>query len=83
MKNYQEILRKCPLFYEIEDNDLEKMLSCLGARVIDFDKKYTILREGDEARCLGIILSGSAQIQQMDFYGNRNIINLLIDILPR
>ena len=77
MKNYQEILRKCPLFYEIEDNDLEKMLSCLGARVIDFDKKYTILREGDEARYLGIILSGSAQIQQMDFYGNRNIIGVV------
>ena len=42
MKKYIDILRRCPLFNQIEDENLIKMLSCLGARVEAFDKKYTI-----------------------------------------
>ena len=50
------------------------MLGCLGARVEQFDKKYTIFTEGAPARKLGILLSGSAQIVQIDYYGNRSIL---------
>ena len=77
MKNYLEMLKKCPLFSDINEADLEKMIFCLGAKVVEFDKKYTILREGDEARYVGILLFGSAQIVQMDYYGNRNIIGIV------
>ena len=79
MKKYLEILRKCPLFESIEDENLITMLTCLGAKVESFDKKYTVFAEGSPAKHIGILLSGSAQITQVDYYGNRNI---LADIMP-
>ena len=75
MKKYLEILKKCPLFFEIEDESLLRMLSCLGARVLSFDKKYTVFAEGSSAKYVGIVLSGSVQVIQVDYYGNRSILS--------
>ena len=74
MKNYLEILSSCPLFSDISGDDMKRMLRCLDARVDSYDKKYTIFREGDPARLIGIMLSGSAQISRTDYFGNRSII---------
>ena len=51
------------------------MLGCLGAKVEYFDKKYTIFAEGAPAKYIGIVLSGSAKIIQVDYYGNRSILS--------
>ena len=75
LKKCLEILRKCPLFFDIEDEDLIKMLTCLGARTDFFDKKYTVFSEGAPAKYIGIVLSGSVQIIQIDYYGNRSILS--------
>lgn len=75
MKKYWEILKKCPLFDRIEEDRLLTMLDCLGAKVVSFDKKYTIMAEGKPAKYIGIVLSGSAQIVQIDYYGNRSILS--------
>lgn len=75
MKKYLEILKKCPLFDQIEDEDLIRMLGCLGAKIEAFDKKYTVFAEGSPAKYIGIVLTGSAQILQIDYYGNRNILS--------
>lgn len=74
MKKYLEILKKCPLFCGIEEENLVTMLGCLGARVEHFDKNYTIMSEGSPAKYIGIVLLGSAQIFQIDYYGNKSII---------
>lgn len=74
MKKHFDILRKCSLFNQIEDEKLIKMLGCLVARVETFDKKYTIMAEGNPAKYIGIMLSGSAQIFQIDYFGNRSIV---------
>jgi CRP-like cAMP-binding protein len=74
MKKYLNILQKCPLFDRIDEEPLLRMLTCLGARVETFDKKYTIITEGTPAKYIGIVLSGSVQIVRMDFYGNRSIL---------
>jgi CRP-like cAMP-binding protein len=75
MKKYLEILSKCPLFDGIRNDELPRMLRCLGAKVEVFDKKYTIFAEGTPARHIGIVLSGKAQISQVDYYGNRSILS--------
>ena len=77
MEKYSEILKKCALFFEIEENNLIKMLTCFGAKIKAFDKKYTIFAEGSSAKFIGIVLSGSAQIIQIDYYGNRNILGTI------
>ena len=74
MKKYLQILKKCPLFHGIAEDNLLRMLTCLGARVTEFDKKYTIFAEGSPAKHIGIVLSGAAQIIQVDYYGNRSIL---------
>ena len=79
MKKYLEILKKCALFADIDDEKLIKMLTCLGAKVAAFDTKYTVFAEGSAAKYIGIVLSGSAQILQVDYYGNRSILS---NIMP-
>ena len=51
------------------------MLVCLGARLESFDKKHTVFAEGSRAKSLGIVLSGSVQMIQVDYYGNRSILS--------
>lgn len=74
MKKYMDILRRCALFKQIEDENLLTMLTCLGARIESFDKKYTIFAEGKPAKHIGIVLSGSVQVIRIDYYGNRSIL---------
>ena len=75
MKKYQKILEKCSLFDGIEAEHLLRMLSCLGARVMQLDEKYTLFTEGSEARYVAVVLSGSVQTVQLDYYGNRSILS--------
>lgn len=75
MKKYFEILRECPLFAEIKNEDLIPLLDCLRAEVKSYRKKDVIISEGEAARCIGIVLSGSVQIEISDYYGNRTILS--------
>ena len=75
MKKYLNILRKCPLFKDIEEENLLRMLICLGAKIEYYEKKQTIFSEGIPAKHLGIVLSGSVQVMQVDFNGNRSILS--------
>lgn len=77
MIKYLEILKKCPLFADIEPEQLLRMLRCLDAKVEFFDKKYTVFAEGAPARHIGIVLSGAVQITQVDYNGNRSILSEL------
>ena len=77
MKKYIEILQKCSLFKDISAEDIERMLICLQAEVICFDKEYTIMADGLPAKYIGIMLSGTARVSQIDYYGNRNIIGIV------
>lgn len=73
MEKYLEVLKHCPLFAQMEERDILVMLDCLGAKVQSFDKKDTIFAEGTPATQIGIVLAGSAQIAQVDYWGNRSI----------
>lgn len=78
MEQYSAILKKCILFQGIRDAELPVMLRCLQARLVSFDKKYTILAEGYPAKYLGILLSGGAQIQRMEYSGDRTILDTIL-----
>lgn len=74
MKKYFKVLKDCPLFYGISEEELGAMLGCLGAKVMHFGKKYTVFAEGSAAKHIGIVLTGSVQIVQNDWFGNRSIV---------
>ena len=75
MKQYMPLLQDCPLFQQIKAEDLKALMGCLGARTVSYKKKETIFSEGDPADQIGIVLSGSAQLVQMDYFGNRSILH--------
>lgn len=75
MKQYMPLLQDCPLFQQIKAEDLKALMGCLGARTVSYKKKETIFSEGDPADQIGIVLSGSAQLVQMDYFGNRSILS--------
>lgn len=74
MIEFFDVIRKCPLFNEISDFELDTLLDCLGAENEHFGKKETIIREGSPALDICILLSGSAQIIKVDHAGNRSIV---------
>ena len=73
MSDTLSVLKSCVLFDGIEERDFRAMLGCLGAKQYSYKKGDTILREGDPAKCFGIVLSGCVQIVRIDYYGNRSI----------
>lgn len=77
MEKYFEILEKCSLFSGIAREDLHRMLTCLGARIACFDKKYTIFAEGTSAKYVAVLLSGTARTERVDYNGNRNLLNVI------
>ena len=77
MEKYLPVLKSCALFEGIDDADILRMLSCLGAKTESFDKKYTVFAEGNPAKYIGIVLSGEVQVVQVDYYGNRSILSVI------
>lgn len=77
MQKYFGILRRCLLFDDIADENLVAMLGCLGASVRSYRKRETIIAEGDCAKYIGIVLSGTAQLERTDYCGNRSIVTII------
>lgn len=74
MEQYFDALQKCPLFWGITDDELSAVFPCLGARIFSFDKGEAVMAEGEAARYIGVVLSGAVHIIQVDYFGNRSII---------
>ena len=75
MKEFFPIIRSSQLFSGVSEEELTAMLSCLETRRESFPKDALLLRIGDTADAIGLVLSGSVLIIQEDIWGNRNIIS--------
>ena len=75
MKDFLPILRSSQLFSGISESELAAMLSCLRAEKKDFPKEAFLLRAGDTADSIGLVLAGTVLIIQEDIWGNRNILS--------
>lgn len=74
MKKFLPIIEKSALFSGLERSEVEAMLGCLSVTRAHFAKDDFLLRWGDRAEALGLVLSGRALIIKEDFWGNRNIL---------
>lgn len=74
MKEFLPVLQSSPLFTGINADDLQALMGCLGASTVHIRKGCAVFSEGDPAKYIGIVLSGSVQIVQDDYYGNRSIL---------
>lgn len=75
MKDFFPVLRSSQLFSGISQEELTAMLSCLRAEKKDFPKEAFVLRAGDAAQSIGLVLAGSVLVIQEDIWGNRNILS--------
>lgn len=75
MKKFLPVIRSSQLFSGISENELSAVLSCLDTRKESFPKDTFLMRVGDTAESVGLVLSGSVLIIQEDIWGNRNILS--------
>lgn len=74
MEQYFTFLQNNPLFAGIDQQEMESLLHCLGARIVLARKGAPVFLEGDQAGFVGLVLSGAVQIVRDDFCGNRSIL---------
>ena len=75
MKDFLPVIRSSTHFSGISEEEVTAMLSCLNAEERSFPKEAFVLRAGDTAGSIGLVLSGSVLVIQEDIWGNRNILS--------
>ena len=68
-------LSRAALFRDIPPEELPGLLRCLGAERRRYKKGERILRAGDAAERLGLVLSGRVLIEKGDFWGNAAVLD--------
>lgn len=66
-----------PLFSGISENEFSQMQACRCMRRKIFQKGEYILHTGDPAYEIGVVLSGSVLIENIDLWGNKSILSSL------
>lgn len=74
MEQYLPLLAQTALFHGLTEAELRQTLDCLGAANKTYPKQSFLLRAGDHASSMGVMLSGSALLIQEDLWGRRNIV---------
>jgi CRP-like cAMP-binding protein len=64
-----------PLFNNLTDTDYKMAMTILNPTSKKYHKGAIILRAGETTTKLGIVLSGSVNIESNDIWGNRSILN--------
>ena len=75
MEEFLSTIRSAPLFSGVSEAELTAMLACLKAEKKDFPKEVFVLRAGDTAESIGLVLTGTVLVIQEDIWGNRNILS--------
>ena len=70
-----QFLASTRLFHGSTPQEVEAMLTCLQASKKTYARGEMILRAGDTARSIGLILSGSVSIEADDAWGNKSILD--------
>lgn len=77
MKKYIEILKRTQLFSGVSDTEISAMLNCLQAKLLTFPKGDYVFREGERIDNITVLVKGKLLVQHDDFWGNRNIVNVI------
>lgn len=77
MEKYIEILKRTQLFSGVVDNEISAMLNCLQSKILAYKKGDYVFREGEHIDSITILISGKLLVQHDDFWGNRNIVNVI------
>lgn len=65
------------LFQGAKPEEVEAMLQSLDVRQQHYDRGRIIYHAGDTVDCLGVVISGCVQIENVDWWGNRSVLGSL------
>ncbi|WP_283169601.1 Crp/Fnr family transcriptional regulator [Curtanaerobium respiraculi] len=69
-----EFLARAPLFRGAQPQQINGMLGCLGATQRAYAKGELILRRGQRAKTMGLVLAGSVSIESSDISGSVSVL---------
>ncbi len=78
MASYPETLFHLPIFHSISREDISSLLHCITDLTREYKKSETVFQEGQSIKQIGVLLSGSLQILQDDYFGNRTILRTIL-----
>lgn len=76
--NFEKI-KTNPMFNNICENDINKILTCFGASEKSYSKGEIIILAGTAAENIGLITKGSIHLIREDYDGNRTIVAKLTE----
>lgn len=71
------VAKASPLFYSIEEAELNGLLGCLRAKTCSYEKGAFLLRAGEPVTGFGMVLTGRVQVTREDLYGTRTLLTQL------
>lgn len=74
MNEYIYILKKSKLFNNVSEDEIGAMLSCLGAKALNYKKGEYVFRQGEYLNAVTVLVKGKLLIQNDDYWGNRSIL---------
>ena len=77
MEDFRSVLSRCTLFRDMTPEEIQTLLPCLGGKTRSVSKGGPVFLEGEPARWVGVLLTGTAQVVQDDYYGNRSVLSIL------
>lgn len=69
MQKYLPVLRSCPFFTGLTDDEILSILHCVSAAKITRPRGSYIFHAGDSTEVMGLVLSGSTLVIQEDLWG--------------
>ena len=75
MKEYIPLLTRTKLFAGVSEEEIAAMLSCLDARLREYQKGEYVFSQGERLNHITVLVSGSLHIQRDDYWGDRAIVD--------
>ena len=70
-------ISKTALFQGCQEKDINQMAKRLNFKTVSYKKRDVIFRVSDIVTEIGLVLSGSVQIEHNDFFGNKSILTIV------
>ncbi len=72
--NVDKMLSSCMLFKGLKPEEIEGLMSCMDGQVLHYNKGEVLMHAGDKVNNACILLSGAVIVEQVDYWGNRDIL---------
>ena len=71
MEELSYLLKRCPLFYGIREDELYPLLKCCAAREERYEPGELVLRMGEAMNSMMVLVEGKVLVFQEDFWGQK------------